>query len=107
MIGKNNYIHLTESQPYQRAFEVLASTPISLHCWQGDNVGGFEKPGAELTGGGIRATGNYPGKARSIAATSTRRRHSSPASFPRREPEARLLRESAHRHPRNRGGEMK
>jgi L-rhamnose isomerase len=51
----------------ERAFEVLTSTPISLHCWQGDDVGGFEKPGAELTGGSIQATGNYPGKARSIA----------------------------------------
>jgi L-rhamnose isomerase len=39
---------------------------ISLHCWQTDDVGGFEKPGAELGGGGIQATGNYPGKAKSI-----------------------------------------
>jgi len=49
---------------------VLASlerTPISLHCWQGDDVGGFEKPNAVLSGGGIQATGNYPGKARTIA----------------------------------------
>jgi len=37
--------------------------PISLHCWQGDDVGGFER-GAGLSGGGIEATGNYPGKAR-------------------------------------------
>ncbi len=41
----------------------LAAIPISLHCWQGDDVGGFENPGGELTGG-IAATGNYPGKAR-------------------------------------------
>jgi L-rhamnose isomerase len=34
-----------------------------LHCWQGDDVAGFESPDAEL-GGGIAATGNYPGKAR-------------------------------------------
>lgn len=39
---------------------------ISLHCWQTDDVGGFEKPGAELGGGGIQATGNYPGKAQTI-----------------------------------------
>ena len=39
---------------------------ISLHCWQADDVGGFETPDAELSGGGIQATGNYPGKARSI-----------------------------------------
>ena len=44
----------------------LATIPISLHCWQGDDVGGFETPGAELSGGGIQATGNYPGKARTI-----------------------------------------
>lgn len=40
---------------------------ISLHCWQTDDVGGFETPDSELSGGGIQATGNYPGKARSIA----------------------------------------
>lgn len=48
------------------ALETLATVPISLHCWQGDDVGGFESAGAELTGGGIQTTGNYPGKARSI-----------------------------------------
>jgi L-rhamnose isomerase len=42
----------------------LAAIPVSLHCWQGDDVGGFENPGAGITGGGIQATGNYPGKAR-------------------------------------------
>jgi L-rhamnose isomerase len=45
----------------------LGRIPISLHCWQGDDVGGFEKPNAVLSGGGIQATGNYPGKARTIA----------------------------------------
>ena len=44
----------------------LPSVPISLHCWQGDDVGGFENPGTGLTGGGIQATGNYPGKARTL-----------------------------------------
>lgn len=44
----------------------LRAIPISLHCWQGDDVGGFENPGGELTGG-IAATGNYPGKARTAA----------------------------------------
>jgi len=39
---------------------------ISLHCWQTDDVGGFEREGAELGGGGIQATGNFPGKARNI-----------------------------------------
>jgi L-rhamnose isomerase len=39
---------------------------ISLHCWQTDDVGGFEKPGAELGGGGIQVTGNFPGKAKTM-----------------------------------------
>ncbi|HUW18790.1 MAG TPA: L-rhamnose isomerase [Sedimentisphaerales bacterium] len=46
-----------------RALERLAGIAVSLHCWQGDDVGGFES-GDGLTGGGIMATGNYPGKAR-------------------------------------------
>jgi L-rhamnose isomerase len=50
----------------EQALKALAQTPISLHCWQGDDVGGFENPGGELTGG-IAATGNYPGKARSAS----------------------------------------
>jgi L-rhamnose isomerase len=41
----------------------LSKVPVSLHCWQGDDVAGFEDPTAELSGG-IQATGNYPGKAR-------------------------------------------
>src|SRR5882672_7963388 len=41
----------------------LGSIPISLHCWQGDDVGGFENTGEGL-GGGLAVTGNYPGKAR-------------------------------------------
>jgi L-rhamnose isomerase len=50
----------------EAALRTLAATPISLHCWQGDDVGGFETAGAELSGGGIQATGNYPGKARTL-----------------------------------------
>jgi L-rhamnose isomerase len=45
------------------AMNTLATVPISLHCWQGDDVGGFEHAGQEL-GGGLAVTGNYPGKAR-------------------------------------------
>jgi len=41
----------------------IALIPISLHCWQGDDVGGFENFGGTL-GGGLAVTGNYPGKAR-------------------------------------------
>jgi L-rhamnose isomerase len=44
----------------------LATVSLSLHCWQGDDVGGFEKPAATLSGGGIQVTGNYAGKARSV-----------------------------------------
>ena len=47
-----------------KAMRDLAKTPISLHCWQLDDVGGFENAGA-LTGG-IQTTGNYPGKARNF-----------------------------------------
>ncbi len=46
------------------AMERLSSTAISLHCWQGDDVAGFEKTEEGLSGGGIMATGAYPGKAR-------------------------------------------
>lgn len=45
-----------------KALEQLKSIPISMHCWQGDDVAGFEGAG-DLTGG-IQTTGNYPGKAR-------------------------------------------
>lgn len=46
--------------------EKMDDIVISLHCWQTDDVGGFEKEGAELGGGGIQATGNFPGKATTI-----------------------------------------
>ena len=49
-----------------KVLEQLNDVVISLHCWQTDDVGGFEKEGAELGGGGIQATGNFPGKARSL-----------------------------------------
>ncbi|MEG1839483.1 MAG: L-rhamnose isomerase, partial [Bacteroidaceae bacterium] len=48
-----------------KAIELLNNLPISIHCWQADDVAGFETIGGDLTGG-IQATGNYPGKARSI-----------------------------------------
>ena len=44
------------------AIELLRKQPVSLHCWQGDDVTGFDHDGP-LTGG-IQTTGNYPGKAR-------------------------------------------
>ena len=44
----------------------LGEISVSLHCWQADDVGGFEQPDAELSGGGIQATGNFPGKAKTL-----------------------------------------
>jgi L-rhamnose isomerase len=46
----------------EAALKKLAAIPVSMHCWQGDDVGGFESLGSEL-GGGLAVTGNYPGKA--------------------------------------------
>ncbi|MBN1340964.1 MAG: L-rhamnose isomerase [Bacteroidales bacterium] len=47
--------------------EQMQKVPISLHCWQTDDCGGMEHEGSVLAGGGIQATGNFPGKARNIA----------------------------------------
>lgn len=47
------------------AIEALQKISLSLHCWQTDDVTGFENPDGQLSGG-IQATGNYPGKARNI-----------------------------------------
>ena len=49
----------------ENAMKILQGIPISVHCWQGDDVAGFENVG-ELSGG-IQVTGNYPGKARTPA----------------------------------------
>ena len=49
------------------AIAKLSKIDISLHCWQTDDVSGFETADAELGGGGIMATGNYPGKAKTVA----------------------------------------
>jgi len=50
----------------EHAMRSLAAIPISLHCWQGDDVQGFESAGNGL-GGGLAVTGNYPGRARTPA----------------------------------------
>jgi len=63
-IAKQRYAELGINT--DEAMKRLKGIAISLHCWQGDDVGGFETVGAELSGGGIQATGNYPGKARTI-----------------------------------------
>ena len=46
----------------EAALKMLGDTTVSVHCWQGDDVGGFDNPSA--LSGGIQTTGNYPGKAR-------------------------------------------
>ena len=63
-IAKQRYAEIGVDS--DKAMEQRKKIAISLHCWQGDDVGGFETAGAELSGGGIQATGNYPGKARTI-----------------------------------------
>ena len=50
----------------EKVLSELDNISISLHCWQTDDVGGFEKAGSVLGGGGIQATGNFPGKAKTI-----------------------------------------
>ena len=47
----------------ERALRILSEIPISIHCWQGDDVGGFEGT-SDAPGGGLAVTGAYPGKAR-------------------------------------------
>lgn len=47
------------------AIERIKKIPVSMHCWQGDDVRGFENPNGDLTGG-IQTTGNYPGRASNI-----------------------------------------
>lgn len=62
-IAKERYVAVgvdTES-----AIDALQKISLSLHCWQADDVRGFENPDGDLTGG-IQATGNYPGRARTI-----------------------------------------
>ena len=49
-----------------KALAQLKTIPISMHCWQGDDVGGFEHVGGTELSGGIQVTGNYPGKAATI-----------------------------------------
>ena len=47
----------------EKAIRDVSKISISVHCWQGDDVVGFEGT-TSLSGGGIQATGNYPGRAR-------------------------------------------
>lgn len=61
-IAKEQYAKLGVDT--DKALNALEKVAISMHCWQGDDVGGFETVGAELAGGGIQTTGSHPGKAR-------------------------------------------
>lgn len=49
----------------EAALSTLMNTPVSINCWQGDDITGFENSGAEASGG-IQVTGDYPGKARNF-----------------------------------------
>ena len=49
-----------------KVISILSKIPISLNCWQGDDLSGFEREASSLGGGGILVTGNYPGKPRNI-----------------------------------------
>jgi L-rhamnose isomerase len=51
----------------EAALQRLAGVPISLHCWQGDDVRGFENRAATLAGSGLAVTGSQPGRARNAA----------------------------------------
>ena len=58
-IAKQKYLEL--GIDVEAAMEKLKNVPVAIHCWQGDDVGGFDSK--ETLSGGIQATGNYPGKA--------------------------------------------
>jgi L-rhamnose isomerase len=50
----------------ESVIDQLSSISLSIHCWQGDDVGGFEGAGSALNSSGLQSTGNYPGKPRTI-----------------------------------------
>ena len=60
IISKERYLAL--GVDVDQAIARLEKIAVSLHCWQGDDIGGFENPHVEI-GGGLAVTGNYPGKA--------------------------------------------
>ncbi|MDR3251209.1 MAG: L-rhamnose isomerase [Tannerella sp.] len=62
-IAKERYAELGVDA--DKAISALGKISLSLHCWQADDVAGFENQGGGLTGG-IQVTGNYPGRARNI-----------------------------------------
>ena len=67
-----NEMYLLAKQEYEKigidtekAIEKLSEIPVSVHCWQGDDVVGLDGGGA--ASGGIQTTGNYPGRAKNFA----------------------------------------
>lgn len=63
-LAKKKYIEL--GVDVEDILKKLETISLSIHCWQGDDVAGFESPTAKLEGGGILATGNFPGRARTL-----------------------------------------
>lgn len=63
--ARDRYIELKVDT--EGALEKLSQIRLSLHCWQGDDVTGFENSGAALDASGLKVTGKYPGKARTIS----------------------------------------
>ena len=61
---KTREIYAAYGQDTDKVLDQLTAVAISMHCWQGDDVTGFESGADGLTGGGILATGNYKGRAR-------------------------------------------
>lgn len=62
-IAKDRYANIGIDT--DKVLEAMQNFHLSLHCWQADDVTGFEKLATSLSGG-IQVTGNYPGKARNI-----------------------------------------
>ncbi len=65
MFDQVKELYASQGVDVEDVLQTMEDTPISLHCWQGDDVGGFEGTGRGL-GSGLAVTGNYPGKARTI-----------------------------------------
>lgn len=64
MYNQAKEIYAAHGIDTDQAIQQLSQKPISIHCWQGDDVVGFDSGGG--AGGGIQATGDYPGRARSF-----------------------------------------
>ena len=62
--ARDRYAHLGVDT--DKALARLQAISISLHCWQGDDVGGFENHAGGLAGSGLQVTGAFPGRARNV-----------------------------------------